>query len=79
MDSIKRVRKSLGLSLAEVARRAGMGKERVAFIERKGIDPRASTVARIAQALGVPVCRLFSPQQGKEDTHREHERGKRRG
>ena len=59
MESIKRVRKRRGLSLAEVAEGSGLLPEAVARAERAGTDPRASTVARIAEALGVPVCELF--------------------
>jgi transcriptional regulator with XRE-family HTH domain len=59
VERIKRVRKSLGISLSEVARRSSLLPEAVARAERKGQDLRASTVAKIARALGVPVCELF--------------------
>ena len=59
VDSIKRVRKAVGMSLTQVAEGSGVHRMAVANAERKGVDPRASTVAAIAQALGVPVCELF--------------------
>jgi transcriptional regulator with XRE-family HTH domain len=59
VESIKRVRKALGVSLADVAKRSDLHREAVARAERAGIDPRASTVEAIAQALEVPVCQLF--------------------
>ena len=59
MDAIKRLRLKKGLSLAEVADRAGLHREAVARIERPGYDPRASTLVAIARALDVPVCALF--------------------
>lgn len=59
MESIKKVRKRVGLSLSEVANRAALHDEAVARAERAGTDPRASTVAKLAKALGVPVCELF--------------------
>jgi transcriptional regulator with XRE-family HTH domain len=59
VESIKRVRKALGVSLADVAKRSDLHREAVARAERAGIDPRASTVAAIADALQVPVCKLF--------------------
>ena len=59
MERIKTVRKRLGLSLADVAARCGMLPQAIARAEREGFDPKASTVARIAKALGVPVCELF--------------------
>ena len=59
VESIKRVRRALGVSLADVAKRSDLHREAVARAERQGIDPRASTVAAIAEALRVPVCQLF--------------------
>lgn len=63
MESIKRVRKTRGLSLADVAKLASLHPEAVARAERDDVDPRASTVLRIAKALEVPVCELF-PESG---------------
>jgi len=71
VESIKRVRQVRGLSLADVADRSGLLRQAVARAERKGIDPRASTVAAIADALQVPVCQLF------ERTGHERSRTKR--
>lgn len=73
MDSIKRVRKARGLSLTDVAKLAGLHPEAVARAERKGIDPRASTVAKIAKALGVPISELF------EESGHERQVRKRKG
>jgi transcriptional regulator with XRE-family HTH domain len=71
VESIKRVRQVRGLSLADVADRSGLLRQAVARAERAGIDPRASTVAAIADALQVPVCQLF------ERTGHERSRTKR--
>jgi transcriptional regulator with XRE-family HTH domain len=71
MESIKRVRQARGLSLADVAGRSGLLRQAIARAERQGIDPRASTVAAIADALRVPVCQLF------ERTGHERPRPKR--
>ena len=70
MESIKILRKRLGMTLDQVAERAGMVNEQVARAERAGTDPRASTLARLAHAMGVPVCELFEKSG--------HERRKRR-
>jgi transcriptional regulator with XRE-family HTH domain len=59
MESIKRARKRCGLSLTEVAARAGLYREVIARAERAGTDVRAATLAAIARALRVPVCELF--------------------
>ena len=73
MDRIKRIRKERGMSLADVAERAGLFREAVARAERRGIDPRASTVAVIAKALGVPVCELYD-ETGHERRRRKSSR-----
>ena len=59
LESIKRVRRKLGLSLAEVGARCGLHREAIARAEREETDPRASTLLAIAKALGVPVCELY--------------------
>ena len=59
MKRIKDVRKLLGLSLSEVALRAGLHRRAVARLELEKHDPRASTIAAIAKAMNVPVCELF--------------------
>jgi len=70
VESIKRRRKALGLSLADVATRAGLHVPAVARIEHRDIDPRGSSLVKVAQAMGVPVCQLF------DETG--HERGRKR-
>ena len=59
MEGIKRARKKAGLSLTELADRTGLHRMAVARAEREDQDVKASTVAVIAKALGVPVCELF--------------------
>jgi transcriptional regulator with XRE-family HTH domain len=68
MNRIRRIRKSKGLSLSQVAERARLHPQAVARAEREEHDPRASTIAAIAKGLGVPVCELF------EDSGHERER-----
>jgi transcriptional regulator with XRE-family HTH domain len=76
VEKIKRVRKALGLTLREVAERSGLLPEAVARAERKGQDVRASTVAAIAGALGVPVCELF--EESGHERRRKRASGKQR-
>ncbi len=59
VDSIKRARKAAGMTLAQVSERCELLPESIARAERAGTDPKASTVAQIAKALGVPVCELY--------------------
>lgn len=59
MESIKAARKRAGLSLHDLAKRCGTSHVAIAKAEREGTDPRASTVAKIAAGLGVPVGELY--------------------
>jgi len=47
------------MSLTQLGERAGIDRTAIARAERKGYDPRASTLSAIAKGLGVPVCELF--------------------
>jgi transcriptional regulator with XRE-family HTH domain len=71
MESLKRARRRSGLSLTQVAERSGLCREVIARAERVGTDVRATTLARIAKALGVPVCELFEAT-GHERERRNH-------
>lgn len=73
VESLKRARKAKGLTLAQVAERAGLLDEAVARAERAGVDPRLSTVVKIAAALDVPLCQLVEDQP-----KHEHRKAKRR-
>lgn len=55
---LKQIRKAKGMTLAQVAERAGILPEAVARAERAGVDARFSTVVAIASALGAPLCEL---------------------
>lgn len=73
VEQLKKARKAQGLSLRDVSERTGLHREAIARAERSDVDPRASTVARIAKAIGVPVCLLFD-----EDSRHERHHTKRR-
>jgi transcriptional regulator with XRE-family HTH domain len=59
VESIKRKRKALRLSLTDVATRADLHREAIARLEHPDSDPRASSLVKLAKAMGVPVCELF--------------------
>lgn len=59
MEPIKRARQRAGVSLSELAEATGLHRMAIARAEREGVDVKASTLAKIAKALGVPVCELF--------------------
>jgi transcriptional regulator with XRE-family HTH domain len=58
--NIRQRREKAGLTLSELARRAGMAKSTISKIERgKGSSP-ISTLLRIARALETPLSEIFS-------------------
>lgn len=50
-EDLRRWRQSLGLTQAEVAKRAGVSQPLVARIERGSVDPRLSTLRAVVRAL----------------------------
>ena len=67
------------MSLSELGKRAGIDRTAIARAERRGYDPRASTVSAIAKGLGVPVCELFEETGHERSNDRPvREGGKRR-
>lgn len=56
---VKELRESRGLSRYEFARRAGIAVNQVSRIEGLERAPSITTLARLAQALDVPVGALF--------------------
>jgi len=56
---IKEIRREKGLSLSELARRAGVSKSLISQIERGITNPSVETIRAIAAALGEPVFSFF--------------------
>lgn len=57
---IRRLRGERGLSLSELARRAGIGKATLSGLETGTRNPTAETLYAIAGQLGVPLAALLS-------------------
>ncbi|MHA6763192.1 helix-turn-helix domain-containing protein [Streptacidiphilus sp. PAMC 29251] len=57
---IRRLRGERGLSLSELARRAGIGKATLSGLETGSRNPTAETLYAIAGQLGVPLAALLS-------------------
>jgi len=73
LESIKKIRNAMGLSLTDVAVRADLHDEAVARIEHPDVDPRVSSVVRVARAMGVPICAFFDEPghtHGQRHPHR---------
>ncbi|MEU3527015.1 XRE family transcriptional regulator [Streptomyces sp. NPDC038707] len=59
--ALKRERGRAGLSLSEVARRAGVAKSTLSQLEAASGNPSLETVWALAVALGVPLSALVEP------------------
>lgn len=57
--NLRAAREKAGLSQEALAERAGMHRNAVALLETGKRDPRVSTVAKLAQALGIPASDLL--------------------
>src|ERR1700687_4148940 len=57
--SLRRERRRAGLSLTEVARRAGIAKSTLSQLESGAGNPSLETLWAICVALDVPFCRLL--------------------
>ncbi len=56
------MRRARELSQEALAAAAGVHPKHLSEIERANKDPRATTVIRIAEALGVPVSELYEDE-----------------
>lgn len=59
---LRQIRRSRELSQEALADLAGVHPKHLSEIERANKDPRATTVIRIADALGVPVADLYEEE-----------------
>ncbi|MDR8414340.1 helix-turn-helix domain-containing protein [Nonomuraea sp. 3-1Str] len=59
--SLRRERERAGLSLSELAKRAGVAKSTLSQIESGAGNPGVETLWALATALGVPFSRLVDP------------------
>ncbi|MFC7728243.1 helix-turn-helix domain-containing protein [Actinomadura keratinilytica] len=57
------LREQRGMSLAELARQAGLAKQTLSTIEQGSGNPTVDTLFSIASALGVPVTRLVAERE----------------
>lgn len=60
--SLRRERERLGISLAELARRAGIAKSTLSQLESGTANPSVETLWALAVVLDVPFSRLVDPQ-----------------
>jgi transcriptional regulator with XRE-family HTH domain len=63
---IKKLRQKRGLSVSELARRAGVSKSLISQIENGHANPSVETVRTVATVLEVPVFSLFLEEGGPQ-------------
>lgn len=55
----KRLREERGVSIGDLARASRLTERTIAYIEKGYSDPKATTLAKLAHALGVSVEAFF--------------------
>lgn len=58
--NVYRLRKEIGLTQAELGKRAGLSQPKIAKIERGDANPELRTLGRLAGALGITVGELMT-------------------
>ncbi|CCW31548.1 Putative DNA-binding protein [Xenorhabdus nematophila F1] len=71
--SLVRERARTGLSLAEVARRAGIAKSTLSQLEAGNGNPSLETLWALCMALNIPFARLLEPQSNQTQVIRRGE------
>jgi len=66
---IAKVRASRGYSQDRLCLEAGFARGTLSKIESGLVDPKASTLARIAETLDVPLKKLLGPEATRSKTH----------
>jgi transcriptional regulator with XRE-family HTH domain len=61
-QAVKRLRADRGLGVEELARSARLSANSIYLYERGHSEPKASTLARLARALGVSIEAFFEAQ-----------------
>jgi transcriptional regulator with XRE-family HTH domain len=64
---VRRLRKSLDLTVAELGIAAGISAGMLSKIENGAISPSLSTLEALAKALNVPISRLFAETEERRD------------
>jgi transcriptional regulator with XRE-family HTH domain len=64
---VRRLRKSLDLTVAELGAAAGFSASMMSKIENGAISPSLATLKSLAASLNVPISRLFSESEERRD------------
>src|SRR6266436_8900331 len=66
-SEVRRLRKSLDLTMAELAASSGISAGMLSKIENGAISPSLATLDSLAAALNVPISRLFAETEERRD------------
>ena len=66
-ERIKEVRKSLGISQAQLAKMAGIAQSAVSYIESTAQKPNTETIALIAKAMNISQSYLLGEEESTDD------------
>ena len=61
-DRLRQTRKRALMTQEQLAERSGVGIATIVRIERNQVEPRGSTVRKLAEALEVPPYELVKPE-----------------
>ena len=61
-DRLRQIRKRALMTQEQLAERSGVGIATIVRIERNQVEPRGSTVRKLAEALEVPPYELVKPE-----------------
>lgn len=70
-ENIRRIRKDVGLTLADLARRCNCSKSLLSQIETGAVNPSFSSLTTICESLGITMGSLFGAPPG-EDSNGVH-------
>jgi len=73
-NEIRRLRKLRGMTLEQLASRAGVSAGLLSQVERGQGNPSFNTLVQVAHALGIPVARLMAGEQISSPVVRRNER-----
>jgi transcriptional regulator with XRE-family HTH domain len=62
-DRLRQTRKRALMTQEQLAKRSGVGIATIVRIERNQVEPRGSTVRKLAEALEVPPYELVKPEE----------------
>ena len=70
---LKQLREQAGMTRYRLAQLSGISKEGVSKLEEAGSDPKLSTLAKLAKALGVHIWELLPDKEQQPKRKEKHQ------